>query len=150
MQPAIGLRVVVSFISLYQKIEVILNQKPFICGWTKWYAGYKNLALFLIKAWFCTIGEDEKLEAICYQSEKLALAFRLIKNPQGKRPIRILKNICACNDFHAFMKFVSNIIEQPIILRDSNRFHHFVGGHCSCKDLLCFLFTVLCIYYTIV
>ena len=81
------------------------------------------------------VGEDEKFEAICYHSEKLALAFGLIKNPQGKQPIRILKNIRVCSDCHAFMKFVSNIIERPIILRDSNRFHHFVGGHCSCKDL---------------
>lgn len=81
------------------------------------------------------VGEDEKFEAICYHSEKLALAFGLIKNPQVRQPIRILKNIRICGDCHVFMKFVSKIIKRPIILRDSNRFHHFVGGQCSCKDL---------------
>ncbi|XP_057958589.1 pentatricopeptide repeat-containing protein At2g22070-like [Malania oleifera] len=80
------------------------------------------------------VGEDEKFESICYHSEKLALAFGLIKKPDGRMPIRIIKNIRVCGDCHTFMKFVSKIVERPIILRDSNRFHHFVGGECSCKD----------------
>ncbi|KAK3210648.1 hypothetical protein Dsin_015354 [Dipteronia sinensis] len=80
------------------------------------------------------VKEEEKFESICYHSEKLALAFGLIKKPQGGTPIRIMKNIRVCGDCHVFMKFVSKIMERPIILRDSNRFHHFVGGKCSCKD----------------
>ncbi|XP_021277027.1 pentatricopeptide repeat-containing protein At2g22070-like [Herrania umbratica] len=78
--------------------------------------------------------EEEKFASICYHSEKLALAFGLIKKPQATTPIRIMKNIRVCGDCHLFMKFVSKIIGRPIILRDSNRFHHFVGGSCSCKD----------------
>lgn len=79
-------------------------------------------------------GEDEKLESISYHSEKLALAYGLIKKPCGVTPIRIIKNIRTCADCHIFMKFVSNITRRPVILRDSNRFHHFVEGKCSCKD----------------
>ncbi|XP_022732334.1 pentatricopeptide repeat-containing protein At2g22070-like [Durio zibethinus] len=78
--------------------------------------------------------EEEKFASICYHSEKLALAFGLIKKPHATTPIRIMKNIRVCGDCHMFMKLVSKIIGRPIILRDSNRFHHFVGGSCSCKD----------------
>lgn len=78
--------------------------------------------------------EEEKFASICYHSEKLALAFGMIKKPHKTIPIRIMKNIRVCGDCHVFMKFVSKIIGRPIILRDSNRFHHFVGGSCSCKD----------------
>lgn len=79
------------------------------------------------------VGEVEKFESICYHSEKLALVFGLMKKPIGT-PIRIIKNIRVCGDCHVFMKLVSKIIGRPIILRDSNRFHHFSGGKCSCKD----------------
>lgn len=81
------------------------------------------------------VGESEKFESICYHSEKLALAFGLIRKPNTGTPIRIMKNIRVCGDCHLFMKFVSKIIGRDIILRDSNRFHHFVRGECSCKDL---------------
>lgn len=80
------------------------------------------------------VGEKEKSETICYHSEKLALAFGLIKKPHGVTPIRIMKNIRVCGDCHEFMKLVSKIAQRTIILRDSNRFHHFIGGKCSCKD----------------
>ncbi|KDP35701.1 hypothetical protein JCGZ_10473 [Jatropha curcas] len=78
------------------------------------------------------VGENEKRESIYYHSEKLALAFGLTKKHHG--PIRIIKNIRVCGDCHVFMKFVSKLIERPIILRDSNRFHHFIAGKCSCND----------------
>ncbi|XP_071723591.1 pentatricopeptide repeat-containing protein At2g22070-like [Rutidosis leptorrhynchoides] len=81
------------------------------------------------------VGDDEKIQSICYHSEKLALAYGLMRKPNGQQPIRILKNIRVCGDCHLFMKFVSRIIGRTIILRDSNRFHHFVEGSCSCKDL---------------
>ncbi|KAL5572594.1 hypothetical protein UlMin_022191 [Ulmus minor] len=80
------------------------------------------------------IGEKEKSETISYHSEKLALAFGLIKKPHGRTPIRIMKNIRACGDCHQFVKFVSKITGRSIILRDTNRFHHFKEGKCSCKD----------------
>ncbi|KAE8731969.1 hypothetical protein F3Y22_tig00002317pilonHSYRG00022 [Hibiscus syriacus] len=78
--------------------------------------------------------ENEKLASICYHSEKLILAFGLIKKPQGTTPIRIMKNIHVCGDCHQFMKLVSRIIARPIMLSDSNIFHHFIDGSCSCKD----------------
>ncbi|KAE9607568.1 hypothetical protein Lal_00026696 [Lupinus albus] len=80
------------------------------------------------------VGEEEKLRSISYHSEKLALAFALIRKPSVVAPIRIIKNIRVCDDCHAFMKFASITIGQQIVLRDSNRFHHFFGGSCSCKD----------------
>lgn len=83
---------------------------------------------------FHNVGEEEKIRSISYHSEKLALAFTLIRKPNGVAPIRIIKNIRVCDDCHVFMKFASIAIGQPIILRDSNRFHHFFGGKCSCKD----------------
>ncbi|XP_065882096.1 pentatricopeptide repeat-containing protein At2g27610-like isoform X2 [Euphorbia lathyris] len=78
------------------------------------------------------VGEEEKRESICYHSEKLALAFGLIKKHHGS--IRIIKNIRVCSDCHVFMKLVSKVTERPITLRDSNRFHHFHDGKCSCND----------------
>ncbi|XP_052199200.1 putative pentatricopeptide repeat-containing protein At1g68930 [Diospyros lotus] len=81
------------------------------------------------------IQEDEKFKSICYHSEKLALAFGLLRKPQGMAPIRIIKNIRVCADCHEFMKLVSKINGRSIILRDSNRFHHFVGGQCSCNGI---------------
>ncbi|QHN95945.1 hypothetical protein HN51_043869 [Arachis hypogaea] len=80
------------------------------------------------------VGQEEKFKSISYHSEKLALAFALIRRPNGIAPIRIIKNIRVCNDCHMFMKFASVHIERTIILRDSNKFHHFSGGKCSCKD----------------
>ncbi|KAI3857569.1 hypothetical protein MKW98_028833 [Papaver atlanticum] len=80
------------------------------------------------------VGEDEKVKSISYHSEKLALAYGLISKPQDQMPIRILKNLRVCKDCHMFMKFVSKLLERRIILRDSNPFHHFVDGECSCKD----------------
>ncbi|KAL5729075.1 hypothetical protein ACHQM5_002077 [Ranunculus cassubicifolius] len=80
------------------------------------------------------VGEEEKIDSVCYHSEKLALAYGLITKPRSKTAIRILKNIRVCGDCHMFMKFVSKIMGRPVILRDSSLFHHFEGGQCSCKD----------------
>lgn len=79
------------------------------------------------------VGEVEKISSVCYHSEKLALAYCLIKLPSGV-PIRILKNIRVCADCHLFMKYTSKFIGRNIILRDATRYHHFIGGECSCKD----------------
>ncbi|KAL4572256.1 hypothetical protein LXL04_019026 [Taraxacum kok-saghyz] len=81
------------------------------------------------------VGDDEKFESICYHSEKLALVYGLMRKGEKGGPITILKNIRVCGDCHVFMKFVSRIFSRKIVLRDSNRFHHFVDGSCSCKDL---------------
>ncbi|XP_024960497.1 pentatricopeptide repeat-containing protein At3g62890-like isoform X1 [Cynara cardunculus var. scolymus] len=107
------------------------------------YRGLNRLIRKLLKSGFTPnknlvlhdVGDDEKFQSICYHSEKLALVYGLMRKPEGRQPVRIIKNIRVCGDCHVFMKFVSKMIDRTIILRDSNRFHHFVRGSCSCKDL---------------
>ncbi|XP_021845477.1 pentatricopeptide repeat-containing protein At2g27610 [Spinacia oleracea] len=78
--------------------------------------------------------EDEHKEAILSQhSERLAIAFGLIATPPGT-PIQIVKNLRVCGDCHAVIKIISKIEDRDITVRDSNRFHHFRGGLCSCGD----------------
>lgn len=79
------------------------------------------------------IGEKEKVEMLYGHSERLALAFGLIKTSEGTT-IRITKNLRVCGDCHTFCKLVSKIFEREIVVRDANRFHHFEDGVCSCKD----------------
>ncbi|CAN0879278.1 Pentatricopeptide repeat-containing protein OGR1, mitochondrial [Linum grandiflorum] len=63
------------------------------------------------------IGEEEKENALCLHSEKLAVAFGLV-----------------CGDCHVVMKLVSKIYGREIIVRDRVRFHRFRDGSCSCRD----------------
>ncbi|CBI15169.3 hypothetical protein VitviT2T_026210 [Vitis vinifera] len=79
------------------------------------------------------IEEEEKEHSLMYHSEKLALAFGLLKSPSGLT-LRIVKNLRICQDCHGFFKIVSKVYRRDISVRDRNRFHHFVGGACSCKD----------------
>ncbi|XP_021722079.1 pentatricopeptide repeat-containing protein At2g27610-like [Chenopodium quinoa] len=78
--------------------------------------------------------EDEHKETILSKhSERLAIAFGLIATPPGT-PIQIVKNLRVCGDCHAVIKLISKIEGREITVRDSNRFHHFKGGLCSCGD----------------
>ncbi|RRT65712.1 hypothetical protein B296_00040882 [Ensete ventricosum] len=79
------------------------------------------------------VEEEEKEHMLKYHSEKIAVAFGLLNVPSG-RPIRVIKNLRVCEDCHNAIKFISVIENRLIILRDSNRFHHFSGGSCSCGD----------------
>eukprot|EP00253_Pinus_taeda_P023058 PITA_23058 len=79
------------------------------------------------------VEEEQKEHNIYHHSEKLAIAFGIIHAPQGT-PIRIVKNLRVCADCHLVTKLISKIIAREIIVRDSNRFHHFKGGQCSCGD----------------
>lgn len=79
------------------------------------------------------VDQQEREAKLQYHSEKLALAFALLKTPKGST-IRIKKNIWVCGDCHTSFKFVSQLVEREIVLRDTNRFHHFHGGSCSCGD----------------
>lgn len=79
------------------------------------------------------IDENEKEKFLYRHSEKLALAFGLMKTPSGM-PIRILKNLRVCEDCHAAFKLISEIVDQEIVVRDRNRFHRFKNGSCTCKD----------------
>ncbi|KAJ8898614.1 hypothetical protein K2173_004227 [Erythroxylum novogranatense] len=78
--------------------------------------------------------DDEGKElALCLHSEKLAVAFCLLKTTSGT-PVRIIKNLRICSDCHATFKMISRIYNRDIVVRDCNRFHHFKVGFCSCKD----------------
>ncbi|KAJ0579972.1 putative tetratricopeptide-like helical domain superfamily, DYW domain-containing protein [Helianthus annuus] len=80
--------------------------------------------------------EEDKNRELSYHSEKLAFVFAL-KRDEFKcfgRAIRIVKNIRICVDCHNFMKFASELTGREIIVRDSNRFHHFKQKVCSCND----------------
>ncbi|KAJ7529910.1 hypothetical protein O6H91_15G070900 [Diphasiastrum complanatum] len=79
------------------------------------------------------VEDEEKENALCEHSEKLAIAFGLISTPPGT-PIRIKKNLQLCGDCHNATKIISKIAKREIIARDANRFHHFKDGFCSCGD----------------
>ncbi|WCJ42056.1 Pentatricopeptide repeat-containing protein At4g02750 [Euphorbia peplus] len=79
------------------------------------------------------VEEEEKEHMLKYHSEKLAVAYGILSIPAG-RSIRVFKNLRVCEDCHNAIKYMSKIEERLIILRDSNRFHHFERGSCSCGD----------------
>ncbi|CAN6478495.1 unnamed protein product [Victoria cruziana] len=79
------------------------------------------------------IEEEEKENHLSVHSEKLAIAFLLINTEPGT-PIRVTKNLRVCGDCHHAAKFISKLTNRKIVLRDTNRFHHFEDGTCSCHD----------------
>ncbi|KAK3128801.1 hypothetical protein QOZ80_6BG0466560 [Eleusine coracana subsp. coracana] len=79
------------------------------------------------------VAEEEKDAPLLYHSEKLAIAFGLLRTRPGDT-IRITKNLRVCRDCHEATKFVSRVFEREIVVRDRNRFHHFKDGKCSCND----------------
>ncbi|KAK9921789.1 hypothetical protein M0R45_030285 [Rubus argutus] len=79
------------------------------------------------------VDEEQKEKILLGHSEKMALAFGLIATPEGV-PVRVIKNLRICVDCHNFAKLVSKIYGREVSLRDKNRYHHIVGGICSCGD----------------
>jgi pentatricopeptide repeat protein len=79
------------------------------------------------------VEESLKVQMLMRHSEKLAIAFGLISTAPGLT-LRIFKNLRICGDCHNAAKLISKIEDREIILRDTTRFHHFRGGHCSCRD----------------
>ncbi|XP_055961215.1 pentatricopeptide repeat-containing protein At1g56690, mitochondrial [Mercurialis annua] len=79
------------------------------------------------------VDEEEKIQNLRYHSEKLAVAYGLLKVPEGM-PIRVMKNLRVCGDCHSAIKLIAKVTGREIILRDANRFHHFKDGLCSCGD----------------
>lgn len=76
---------------------------------------------------------DQKEYALSTHSEKLAVAFGLMKLPGGAT-VRVLKNLRICGDCHNAFKFMSKVVGREIVVRDGKRFHHFRDGKCSCGD----------------
>lgn len=79
------------------------------------------------------VDEEDKETALCHHSERLAIAFGLIKTDPGTT-IRITKNLRVCADCHSATKLISKIHSRKIIVRDRCRFHHFKDGSCTCMD----------------
>ena len=107
-------------------------------------------------AWLTRLlGEHETIESVlCGHSEKLAIAFHFIR---GRRPsfIQVTKNLRICGDCRELLpltlssldrsiiavlvdyatKLIAKIRQCDIVVRDSNRIHHFGrNGICSCED----------------
>jgi pentatricopeptide repeat protein len=79
------------------------------------------------------LNDEEAEETLCSHSERIAIAYGLISTPQGT-PLRITKNLRACVNCHAATKLISKLVDREIVVRDTNRFHHFKDGVCSCGD----------------
>lgn len=79
------------------------------------------------------VEEQDKEQMLCGHSEKLAVALGLISTSPGT-PLRVIKNLRICGDCHSSMKFISAFEGREILLRDTNRFHLFKDGECSCAD----------------
>ncbi|XP_062081782.1 pentatricopeptide repeat-containing protein At1g56690, mitochondrial-like [Humulus lupulus] len=100
-----------------------------------------RLGVLLREAGYCPDGtfvmhdvdEEEKVHSLRYHSEKLAVAYGLLKVPETM-PIRVMKNLRVCGDCHSAIKLIAKVTGREIIIRDANRFHHFKDGLCSCKD----------------
>eukprot|EP01018_Ginkgo_biloba_P008628 Gb_28770 [translate_table: standard] len=106
---------------IYAKLETLSGQMKD--------AGYVPNTTFVLH----DVEEEQKEYVLCYHSEKLAIAFGIINTSPGV-PIRIVKNLRVCGDCHIATKFISKIVAREIVVRDSNRFHHFRDGRCSCGD----------------
>ncbi|XP_017219491.1 pentatricopeptide repeat-containing protein At5g50990 [Daucus carota subsp. sativus] len=79
------------------------------------------------------ISEEEKEQNLNYHSEKLAVAYAILKS-SPRTEIQVSKNLRTCIDCHYWMKIVSRILNRVIIVRDRIRFHRFEGGLCTCGD----------------
>ncbi|PPD93540.1 hypothetical protein GOBAR_DD09520 [Gossypium barbadense] len=78
--------------------------------------------------------EISKAEIFCGHSERLAVAFGLINTVPGT-PIWVTKNLYMCQSCHSTIKFISKIVRREISVRDTEEFHHFKDGICSCGDV---------------
>ncbi|XP_015580476.2 pentatricopeptide repeat-containing protein At1g20230 [Ricinus communis] len=79
------------------------------------------------------VDEQDKEQILCGHSEKLAVVLGLLNTSAGSR-LQVIKNLRICGDCHAVIKFISSFEQREIFVRDTNRFHHFKDGACSCGD----------------
>ncbi|CAD6263173.1 unnamed protein product [Miscanthus lutarioriparius] len=106
---------------IYQKVEEMIDRIKM--------AGYiPNTADVRLE-----VDEYEKEVSVSHHSEKLAIAFGLMKLDPGAT-IRLSKNLRVCTDCHSATKLISKVYNREIVVRDRNRFHYFKDGTCSCND----------------
>ncbi|CAK7346182.1 unnamed protein product [Dovyalis caffra] len=79
------------------------------------------------------VEEQDKEQILCGHSEKLAVVLGLLNTSPGC-PLQVIKNLRICRDCHAVIKFISSFEKREIFVRDTNRFHRFKDGVCSCGD----------------
>ncbi|RAL51832.1 hypothetical protein DM860_010550 [Cuscuta australis] len=79
------------------------------------------------------VSDEEKGNALCQHSERLAIAYGLLKT-KAPKIIRVVKNLRVCWDCHEVTKIISKVYNREIIVRDRVRFHKFKDGSCSCRD----------------
>ncbi|XP_047316942.1 pentatricopeptide repeat-containing protein At1g15510, chloroplastic [Impatiens glandulifera] len=80
-----------------------------------------------------TESEASKEDIFCGHSEKLAVVFGLLNTAPGT-PIWVTKNLYTCERCHDTIKFISRVVRRAISVRDTEHFHHFKDGVCSCGD----------------
>jgi pentatricopeptide repeat protein len=108
-------------LEIYEKLDLLSREMNA--------AGYVPDTRFVLN----DVEEEQKEQFLCHHSEKLAIAFGLLKTSCGTT-IRVIKNLRVCGDCHSAIKFISKITLREIVVRDANRFHHFKQGSCSCGD----------------
>ncbi|XP_057787536.1 pentatricopeptide repeat-containing protein At3g57430, chloroplastic-like isoform X1 [Salvia miltiorrhiza] len=79
------------------------------------------------------VSDDVKRDILFHHSEKLAIAFGLMRTKPGA-VVRITKNLRICDDCHLASKFVSKAYARVLVIKDAKRFHIFRDGVCSCRD----------------
>lgn len=62
------------------------------------------------------IDEKDKELALCFHSEKLAIAYGHIHIPSSK-PIHVYKNLGVCTNCHRATKFISKVTGKEIVVR---------------------------------
>lgn len=79
------------------------------------------------------VEEQDKEQILCGHSEKLAVVLGLLNTSPGQ-PLQVIKNLRICDDCHEVIKVISRLEGREIFVRDTNRFHHFKDGVCSCGN----------------
>ncbi|XP_059647742.1 pentatricopeptide repeat-containing protein At3g12770-like [Cornus florida] len=110
-----------------QYLEICRILKGLISRITE--AGYVPDTKFV----FQDVLDDTKRDILYHHSEKLAVAFGFMRT-KPRTIIRITKNLRTCNDCHSAIKYISKIYGRVLVVKDTNRFHIFQDGVCSCKD----------------
>jgi hypothetical protein len=108
-------------IQIYNKVQILLEMIKQL--------GYVQN----IEAVLHDVEDEQKESYLNYHSEKLAIAYGLMKIP-SPAPIRVIKNLRICDDCHTAVKLISKVTNRLIIVRDASRFHHFHDGTCTCSD----------------
>lgn len=75
--------------------------------------------------------EASKAEVFCGHSERLAVAFGLMNTAPGMS-ISVTKNLYMCESCNNTIKFISKTLRREISVRDTEHFHIFKDGSCSC------------------